>query len=327
MSDDVQANEKAGVTPGIPELPGVRMHLHTPASPGVGVVVSNERCTASSKAASFVRHVVLDVSRTALAGAFRSGQSFGVIPPGIDAKGRPHQLRLYSIASPTRGEDGRGLHLATTVKRTIEELPESHKLYLGIASNYICDLQVGDEVKVTGPNGKRFVLPADPDRHDYLFLATGTGIAPFRGMVLELLARNSDSRVTLVMGSPYSSDLIYHQELLALEARHPRFRYLPAISRERQADGSPPMYVHDHLDRSRDVLIPMLESGRTLIYVCGIAGMELGLLQKLVGCLTGKALEQYLEADAKTLADVGGWTRRMLHKQVKPTRRVFLEVY
>lgn len=327
MSEEVQAIEATPLTRGIPVLPDVRMHLHTPASPGVGVIVSNERCTASAKAAAFVRHIVIDMSRTALAGSFVSGQSFGVLPPGIDAKGRPHQLRLYSIASPTRGEDGQGLHLATTVKRTIEELPDSHRLYLGVASNYLCDLQPGDEIKVTGPNGKRFVLPVDHGAHDYLFMATGTGIAPFRGMVLDLLAQDSPSRITLVMGSPYASDLIYHHEFLALQERHPRFRYLPAISRERQADASPPMYVHDHLVRSRDLLIPMLESERTLIYVCGIAGMELGLLQKLARCLPPSALEQYLTADAQTLGEVDTWTRRMLHKQVKPTRRVFLEVY
>ncbi|MEL7473745.1 MAG: hypothetical protein AAGK04_10550, partial [Planctomycetota bacterium] len=63
-----------------PELPEVSMNLLTPREPGVGVVVRNEICTAR-KAAGFVRHVEIDVSGTPLAGAFRSGQSFGVIPP------------------------------------------------------------------------------------------------------------------------------------------------------------------------------------------------------------------------------------------------------
>ena len=327
MSDDVHALEPKAMTAGQPSLPDVKMHLHTPAKPGVGVVVSNERCTASSKAASFVRHIEIDVSRTALAGNFKSGQSFGVLPPGLDAKGKPHQLRLYSIASPTRGEDGQGMRLSTTVKRTIEELPETHRLYLGVASNYLCDLRPGDEVKITGPNGKRFVLPTDPGLHDYVFVATGTGIAPFRGMILELLERAPASRVVLLMGSPYASDLIYHTELTVLAERHPGFTYLPAISRERQGDGSGPMYVQDHFERSREQITPLLESERTLIYACGMAGMELGLFQKLTRVLRGASLEQYLQVDPEVLGDVGGWTRRMIHKQVRPTRRVFLEVY
>src|SRR6185295_9827868 len=86
-----------------PQLPEARMHLHSPADPGVGVVVANEICT-SVKASGVIRHVAIDVSGTKLAGSFRSGQSFGVIPPGVDEHGRPHKLRLYSIASPTAGE-------------------------------------------------------------------------------------------------------------------------------------------------------------------------------------------------------------------------------
>src|SRR5262249_33337076 len=140
----------------------------TPVEPGVGVVVSNERCTASKKSAGFIRHLVVDVSRTALAGNFIAGQSFGVGPPGGDGHGKPHKLRLYSIASPSFGEDGEGKVLSTTVKRTIDEHHDTQKLFLGVASNFLCDTKPGDEIKVTGPNGKRFALPKELGAHDYL---------------------------------------------------------------------------------------------------------------------------------------------------------------
>jgi ferredoxin--NADP+ reductase len=312
---------------GTPVLCEARMHLLTPAAPGVDTVVSNEKYTASSKAAGFVRHVSIDVSGTPLAGTFLSGQSFGVIPPGVDSHGKPHKLRLYSIASPTSGEDGKGQVLATTVKRTIDEHWETHKLFLGVASNYLCDLHPGDKVTVTGPNGKRFVLPADPSRHDYLFFATGTGIAPFRGMVLELLRAGVTSRITLVMGSPYATDLLYHADFLDLQKKHPNFRYITAVSRERQADGQPGMYVHDRLAHQRDEFRPLLASERTLIYICGIAGMELGVFQRLAEILPASELDQYLGVDADALGTIPGWTRKMIHKQVRPTRRIFLEVY
>lgn len=325
MSTDA-ATSSRDLRPGEPLLRTARMHVVTPAAPVVGRVVENRRCTASKKAAGFVRHVSIDVSGTALAGSFIAGQSFGVLAPGLDANGKPHKLRLYSIASPSTGEDGQGNVLATTVKRTIDEHWDTGKLFLGVCSNYLCDLAVGDTVRVTGPNGKRFVLPENRALHDYVFVATGTGIAPFRGMVLELLERKVPSRVVLLMGSPYATDLIYHDEFQRLAQQHANFTYRWAISREKQHDGSPAMYVHEHLQRSRDVLVPVLASPRTLVYICGIAGMELGVFQQMAHVLGGY-LEQYVQADRDAMENIQGWTRTMLHKQVRPTRRVMMEVY
>lgn len=305
------------------------MHLHPPDDPGVGVVVETRRCTAARKASSFVRHVCIDVSKTRLAGAFRPGQAFGVLPPGTDEHGRAHKLRLYSIASPTCGEEGAGGVISTTVKRLIDEHHETHRLHLGVASNYLCDLRPGDEVKVTGPSGKRFVLPKDPDAHDYVFFATGTGIAPFRGMLLDLFRRAMPYKgsAVLMMGSPYATDLLYHDELLALSAEHRNLTYLTAISRERQADGGGPMYVHDRLVTHRDQLAALLARERTLVYMCGITGLEIGVFQRLAGALAPAELEQYLAVDPKVREAPASWTRRMIHKQIRPTRRVFVEVY
>ncbi|MEM9066229.1 MAG: hypothetical protein AAGB51_12145 [Planctomycetota bacterium] len=305
-----------------PDLPVVKMHLHNPKAPGTARVVKSEICTAGRRAAGFVRHVELDVSGTELAGRFRAGQSFGVIPPGQDERGRPHQLRLYSIASPTKGEDGSGNVLATTVKRTIDEHWDDHSLFTGVCSNYLCDLKEGDEVLVTGPNGKRFLLPERPDEHDYLFFATGTGIAPFRGMIQDLLDAGVTSRVVLVMGSPYSSDLLYHDELTALAEKHPSFTYLTAISRE----GEGKVYVQDRIGTHAETLVPLLEDKRSLVYVCGIAGMELGIFRELHARLDPGRLGRLLAVDQEA-GDPTGWNRKMVNRQLKPTRRMFLEVY
>lgn len=317
--------------PGEPVLPAVEMNLHSPADAGVGTVVSTHRCTASPKAAGIVRHIAIDVSATRLAGRFRPGQSFGVLPPGLDVKGRPHALRLYSIASPTRGEDGAGRVLSTTVKRLIDEHHEDHSLFLGVASNYLCSLKPGDPVRITGPAGKRFLVPARPDEHEYLFIATGTGIAPFRGMILDMLeggpGLRTTSPVTLIMGSPYATDLLYHRELTELAARHPNFRYVTALSRERQPDGPGPMYAQDRLSSERERLMAGLVSGRTLIYICGLAGMELGVFQALARLLPAEALEGYLAVDDAQRGAAEAWDRKMIHRQLKPSRKVFLEVY
>ncbi|MDX2115041.1 MAG: hypothetical protein SFZ24_05390 [Planctomycetota bacterium] len=302
------------------------MHLLRPTEPGVGVVVSNERCTASKKSASFVRHIEIDVSGTPLVGKCWPGQSLGVIPEGVDASGKPHKVRLYSLASPLLGSDGEGKVYAITVKRAIDENWENHKLFLGVASNYLCDLSPGQRLRISGPNGKRFVLPSEHSAHDYLFIATGTGIAPFRGMLLDLFRNGYAGQVTLIMGSPYSTDLIYHDFFLSMASKHRNFTYLTALSRESR-DGLPEMYVQDRLRVSRDQLLPQLISERNLIYICGLAGMELGIFQQLAMILQGEALEQYLRVDPEAMSDVRRWDRRMIHKEVRPTRRVMMEVY
>ena len=309
-------------------LPPVKMHVVRPTEPVVARVVRSEICT-SRKAAGIVRHVELDISGTPLVGTFIPGQSFGVVPPGMDARGKRHQVRLYSVASPTRGESSgpTGTVISTTVKRTIDEHWETHKLFLGVASNFLCDAQVGDEVMVSGPNGKRFLLPAATEEHDYVFFATGTGIAPFRGMLIDLLESGTKSRIVLVMGSPYASDLLYHDFFLQMQAEHSNFHYVTAISRERQADGHDPLYVQDRLRTHHELIAPILASPRALIYVCGVAGMELGIFQELAAQFPEGTREHYLHVDPPAMADIKGWTRQMIHKQVKPTRRVFMEVY
>ena len=45
------------------------------------------------------------------------GQSVGIIVPGADERGRPHRMRLYSVASPRDGERPNTNNLALTVKR------------------------------------------------------------------------------------------------------------------------------------------------------------------------------------------------------------------
>lgn len=312
--------------PGTPEMPDVPQHLVKPNAPVIGRVHATRLCTRSRKAAGFIRHVEIDVSGTALENSWHSGQSFGVIPSG-ELDGKPHKLRLYSIAAPTGGETGDGTIITTTVKRLLDEHWESHKLVQGVCSNYLCDLNVGDEVLLTGPVGKRFLLPSDPSKHDYIFIATGTGIAPFRGMMLDLIRQGVSSRAALLMGSPYESDLLYHEDLTAWTKEHPNFSYHTAISRHTIPDQPTKLYVQDLLREDFDSLGPMLASERTLIYICGLAGMELGVFQTLAKLLTREHLAQYISVPEGYEEYPEKWERSMIPKTIKKTKRVFLEVY
>ena len=320
-------NVNAPEIPGIPEIPSVTQHLVKPIEPVIGRVHATRLCTSSRKAAGFVRHVEIDVSGTALENSWHAGQSFGVVPAGEAAEGKSHKLRLYSIAAPTGGETGDGSIITTTVKRLIDEHWDSHKLVQGVCSNYLCDLNVGDEVLLTGPVGKRFLLPADVSKHDYIFIATGTGIAPFRGMLLDLIRQGMPSRVALLMGTPYESDLLYHDDLTAWAGEHENFTYHTAISRHTTPEQPNKLYVQDRLREDFEILAPMLASERTLIYICGLAGMELGVFQQLAKLLPPDQLAQYLTLPDGMAEQADQWDRSMIPKTIKKTKRVFMEVY
>ena len=333
-----------------PSLPEVRMHVAMPNAP-VAARIAGSRLCMKGRSASFVRHVEIDLGGTPLEGAFRAGQSFGVVPPGADAAGKPHKVRLYSLASPTWGEDGFGRIIATTPKRLIVERepqrpadePSDHSLFLGVCSNWLCDRRAGDAVDVSGPNGKRFLLPSEPSRHDYVFLATGTGIAPFRGFLMELLVgppagspaaagwRRCESRIELVMGSPYTTDLLYDDFLRDLAAKHPNFRYHPAISREMRPDGVGGLakgeYVHHFMHRQlerRTGVLDLLHAPRTLVYMCGLAGMQLGVFE----LFARHEIRGFTRIDESLAAKrIPEWTEDDLKRRVRPTHRCMLEVY
>ena len=330
--------------PGEPILPEARMHVVLPTSPVNGKVVHSKLCT-KSKSASFVRHVCVDVSGTPLEGSWLAGQSFGVVPPGTDGNGKPNKVRLYSIASPSYGEDGFGKVLSTTCKRLLSERePQTakddatdHRLFTGMCSNYVCDLREGDAIPVAGPAGKRFILPTDRNAHDYLLLATGTGIAPFRGFIHELFVgppegsplhaawRPCTSTVHLVMGTPYTSDLIYDDFFRQVAKQHPNFTYHTVISREIRLDGGKGEYIHHYMDRTLPQFDQLLRSERTLAYICGLAGMQVGVFQTLAqrGLHSG-----YLDIHAD-LAGIppADWTAEQVKRRVHATRRCMLEVY
>lgn len=320
------------------------MHVVLPTAPVTGRVSQSRLCT-KAKSASFVRHVCVDVSGTPLEGSWQAGQSFGVVPPGTDANGKPHKVRLYSIASPGYGEDGHGRILSTTCKRLLAERePQGekddatdHRLFVGVCSNHVCDLREGDPIAVAGPNGKRFLLPADRNAHDYLFLATGTGIAPFRGFIHELFVgppagtplhaawRPCTSKVHLVMGTPYTSDLIYDEFFRQVAKDHPNFSYYTVISRESRPDGGKGEYIHHYLDRTLPQFEGLLRSQRTLIYICGLAGMQVGVFQTLAARgLADGFLDLHDEVKGVPPAD---WTPEQVKRRVHATRRCMLEVY
>ena len=303
------------------KLPEVELNIYSKNNPVEVKVVENYVVTVESSP-NIVRHITFDISGTDLVDRVRVGQSIGVLPPGVDAKGKPHKLRLYSISSPTSGEKNQKHLVSTTVKRTIEEL--ENKLYLGVASNYLSDLNPGDTVKVTGPSGRRFLLPENAQDFNYIFFATGTGIAPFRGMILELFENKGFSNdCALVFGCPYRTDLLYADFLEEMDEKHPNFHYIKSISREgRRKDGSK-HYVQTKLIDDKEILAPILAKDNTLIYICGMKGMETGIYKELLK----QDFHGYLDIRKELPENIDDIPFSDFKKFVKASARTFEEVY
>lgn len=132
-----------------------------------------------------------------------------------DARGK-QQTRAYSLASAPCGNQ---FDLCI------------NRVEGGFFSNRLCDMQIGDTVEFHGPHGL-FTLQ-DP-LTDSLWLAIGTGIAPFRSFAQWLLdapstANQPTKKIWLGFGAEARSGLFYHQEFLRLAAAHPSFHYCPTL--------------------------------------------------------------------------------------------------
>ncbi|MEX0647080.1 MAG: hypothetical protein WEA56_12080 [Balneolaceae bacterium] len=302
------------------KLPEVELNIYSPKDPIEVTVVENYIVTKESSP-NFVRHITFDVSGTDLENRVRVGQSVGVLPPGKNAKGRNHKLRLYSVSSPTSGENGNAHLISTTVKRTIEEFEE--KLYVGVASNYLADLIPGDKVLLTGPSGKRFLLPENAQDFNYLFFATGTGIAPFRGMIHELFENEYKNHCALIFGCPYRTDLLYSDYFEKVQEEYPNFHYMKCISRENRRKNGAKEYVQTKICDEEELLDPILQKDNTLIYICGLKGMEAGIYKELIN----KDLLGYVEIKKELPDNIFDVPNSDLKKFIKPSPRTFEEVY
>jgi benzoyl-CoA 2,3-epoxidase subunit A len=250
------------------------INLYTLGNPVEAAVQGNYRLT-PEQVDSDVRHVVLDLGRAVF--PVLEGQSIGIIPPGLDANGKPHLPRLYSISSPRDGERPNNNNLSLTVKR----VPG------GICSNHVCDLKKGDRVRVTGPFGTTFLLPGDAQAR-LIMVCTGTGSAPFRAFTMrrQRVMPEVNGSLLLFFGARSPDQLPYFGPLAKVPetflARHFAF--------SRVAD-EPRIYVQDKLRASKSAIVPMLSDPNTHIYICGLRQMEAGVEQAFLDIATAAGLD------------------------------------
>jgi benzoyl-CoA 2,3-dioxygenase component A len=250
-------------------------NLFGPKNPTTATVVGNVNCTEAGFH-NQTHHIVLDFGQIPF--PVLEGQSIGIVPPGVDAQGRPHVARQYSVASPRNGERPGYNNVSLTVKRVTEDhLGRPTK---GVASNYMCDLKVGDTVQVIGPFGQSFLMPNHPKSH-IVMICTGTGSAPMRAMTewrrrLRKSGRFESGKLMLFFGARTREELPYFGPLQSLPKDFIDINL--AFSR---TPGQPKKYVQDLLhDRAAD-LVALLADPNAHFYVCGLKAMEEGVLLAL----------------------------------------------
>ncbi|OVE77088.1 hypothetical protein BVX98_03665 [bacterium F11] len=186
---------------------------------------------------------------------FKAGQFVQIFVP---REGDKPRRTAYSIASPPQLTDS--FELCVT------------RVDGGVSSGYVHQLKKGDKVTVLGPLG-RFTLPDNLPR-DVVFIATGSGIAPFRSMVNDLLYKETDKNVYLLYGNRHDDDILYQKEWEKLASTEKNFKLYLTLSQPKNWTG-PKGYVGSKIEE----FIPNLKEKD--YYICGLSTMIDSVKDKL----------------------------------------------
>ena len=279
-------------------------NLYGPKNPVTATVTGNMRVTEIVKEYD-THQVVLDFGKTPF--PFLEGQSIGVIPPGLDASGKPHHARQYSISSARDGEREGYNNLSLTVKRVTKDR-EGNPVH-GVASNYLCDLKVGDPLQVMGPFGNSFLMPNHPGSH-IVMICTGTGSAPMRGMLTRRDRQRrsnkfASGKLMLFFGARTKEELPFFGRLHKIPKDFVDVNI--AFSR---TPGQPKQYVQDLMREKSADLAVLLADPDSYFYISGLRSMEEGVTLVL-----------------RDIAEQAGLNWEKLSQELKNNGRLHMETY
>jgi ferredoxin--NADP+ reductase len=302
--DASQAPSPAPKTDAVPSKPvavsashaQVPVNLYKPKDPFIGTVTENYSLLAEG-AIGRVNHITFDLSGGDPQLHYVEGQSIGIIPDGEDANGKPHKLRLYSIASTRHGDDMAD-HTVSLCVRQLQYEKDGETIN-GVCSTFLCDIEPGAKVKITGPVGKEMLLP-DDEEANVIMLATGTGIAPMRTYLRRMFEPSErdtngwhfKGKAWLFMGAPTTANLLYDADFEHYQREFPdNFRYTKAISREQQNAKGGRMYIQDRVSENAEEIFAWIENPKTHVYMCGLRGMEPGIDEAMTAAAAAKGLD------------------------------------
>lgn len=215
-----------------------------------------------------IREIMLEMQN----GGFQPqvDQSFGVLVDVETEFGNNQHHRLYSVADVPEQKKGKTL-IKMLVKRCNYVDEFNGELYNGIASNYLCDRLVGDEITLTGPHELPFVVPEDKST-DLILIGMGTGIAPFRAFVKHIYKNVKDweGKIRLFYGARSGLELLYlndHDGDLTQYYDEDTFEAFHALSPRPHMND--PIALDKAIEDRASEILEMLSKASTRIYVAG----------------------------------------------------------
>lgn len=187
-----------------------------------------------------VRQLVVKPKTTKI--CFQPGQWVSLkLPVGP----KPPLNRAYSMADPSSpyGE----------LTLVFDRLPG------GLGSNYLYQLQSGDEISLSGPYGN-FILPQTLDR-ELVLIGRYTGLVPLRCLLKQVLVSKIHTPVLLIAVAPSEEESLFHQEWLTIAMQQPSFRYLPLVAQNGEAEA---------VEKTLTMLTPMvMGQAKAVPLLCG----------------------------------------------------------
>ena len=153
----------------------------------------------------------------------------------------------------------------------------------GLGVQFFKNLEFGDEIEILAPMGI-FIVPEDLVADQLVFVATGSGIAPFKSMIEDQLRNKEDQRqITLHWGMRQPEDLLWLEEWQELDEAFPNFHFHPVLSQAPEACT---------LCRGRvtDCLSIHERPANAAYFLCGSKNM----IQDVANLLTQKGVEKEL---------------------------------
>ncbi len=181
--------------------------------------------------------------------SFKAGQ-FIMLNLPIPTK---YTNRSYSIASPPNENNTFELCIVLNPK--------------GLGTPHIFEnVVVGSTLMVSKVLGK-FKLPEPIDR-DICFIGTGTGIAPLRSQLIDILSKGlTTHNLYMVFGNRWEKDILYRKEMEDLAAEYPNFKFIPVLSRQNEGWQGRTGYVHAIYEEI------FADKRPAYFYICGWADM------------------------------------------------------
>jgi len=189
--------------------------------------------------------------------SFKAGQ-FIMLDLPIESK---YTNRSYSIASPPGNDNMFELCIVINPK--------------GMGTPYMWEnYEIGTTVKISKVLGK-FTIPEEIDR-DICFICTGTGIAPLRSQVLDIINKGQKHKnLYLIFGNRWEKDILYSKELEELQRQAPSFQFIPVLSRANEGWNGRSGYVHQVYEEI------FADRRPAWFYICGWADMLKEARQRL----------------------------------------------